>query len=87
MMLQPSLVLLDEPFNGINPALIEKLLEMIRIMNTRAGVTFVLVSHEMPHVSDLCHSVSVLAAGRTLITGKPDEVRADSRVIEAYLGH
>ena len=86
MMTEPALVLLDEPFNGINPALIEVLIGMIRRMNA-AGTTFLLISHEMPHVSDLCRTVTVLAATGNIARGTPDEVRANPAVIEAYLGH
>ena len=86
MMTNPGLVLLDEPFNGINPALIEVLIEMIRRMNAD-GTTFLLISHEMPHVSELCRTVTVLAASGNIARGTPDEVRANPAVIEAYLGH
>jgi branched-chain amino acid transport system ATP-binding protein len=86
MMTEPALVLLDEPFNGINPALIEVLIGMIRRMNA-AGTTFLLISHEMPHVSELCRTVTVLAASGNIARGTPEEVRANPAVIEAYLGH
>ncbi len=85
MMTNPALVLLDEPFNGINPALIEVLIAMIRRMNAE-GTTFLLISHEMPHVSELCRTVTVLAASGNIAHGTPDEVRANPAVIEAYLG-
>lgn len=86
MMTDPDLVLLDEPFNGINPALIEVLIGLIRQLNGR-GKTFLLISHEMPHVSELCDRVSVLAAGTNIAQGTPEEVRANPDVIAAYLGH
>lgn len=86
MMTDPDLILLDEPFNGINPALIEVLIGLVRQLNER-GKTFLLISHEMPHVSQLCDRVSVLAAGSNIARGTPEEVRANPDVIAAYLGH
>ena len=54
LMMEPDLVLLDEPFNGINPALIDQLVEIVLHLNRGKGKTFVLISHEMPHVATLC---------------------------------
>lgn len=85
MMTDPALILLDEPFNGINPALIEVLIGIVRKLNEQ-GKTFLLISHEMPHVSELCDTVAVLAAGGNVARGAPEEVRENPTVIEAYLG-
>jgi ABC-type branched-subunit amino acid transport system ATPase component/ABC-type branched-subunit amino acid transport system permease subunit len=85
LMLEPRLIMLDEPAGGINPVLIERMAEMIRELN-RHGTTFLIVEHNMPFVLDLCDPVHVLARGRQISTGTPDEIQADPAVIDAYLG-
>jgi branched-chain amino acid transport system permease protein len=84
-MLEPRLVLLDEPAGGINPTLIERIVELIRALNDQ-GVTFLLVEHNMPMVLELCDPVIVVAWGSRLAQGTPDEIRSDRRVLDAYLG-
>jgi branched-chain amino acid transport system ATP-binding protein len=87
LMARPALVLLDEPFSGISPALIERLIEMVGALNRERGTTFLLISHEIPEVAALCELVTVLAGGKVVARGTPAEVRRDEAVIEAYLGH
>jgi ABC-type branched-subunit amino acid transport system ATPase component len=85
LMLDPKLIMLDEPAGGINPTLIEHMADMIRELNSR-GTTFLIVEHNMPLVLGLCNPVFVLARGACICTGTPDEVQADPAVLDAYLG-
>ncbi len=85
LMLDPKLILLDEPAGGINPVLIERMAAMIRELNS-LGKTFLIVEHNMPFVLDLCPRVHVLSRGSTLASGTPQEIKANPAVIDAYLG-
>jgi ABC-type branched-subunit amino acid transport system ATPase component/ABC-type branched-subunit amino acid transport system permease subunit len=85
LMLDPKLVLLDEPAGGINPTAIERMGEMIRDLN-RQGTTFLIVEHNMPFVLGLCDPVLVLARGTCICEGPPEVVHRDPRVLDAYLG-
>jgi branched-chain amino acid transport system permease protein len=85
LMLDPKLILLDEPAGGINPVLIERMGEMIRELNSY-GKTFLIVEHNMPFVLGLCDPIHVLARGRTMASGTPEEIQRDPAVIDAYLG-
>ena len=85
LMADPELVMLDEPTAGVNPALTESLLEHIRNLNAE-GVTIVFVEHNMDVVMDISDWVVVMAQGRILTEGAPEEVVANEEVIDAYLG-
>jgi ABC-type branched-subunit amino acid transport system ATPase component/ABC-type branched-subunit amino acid transport system permease subunit len=85
LMLDPKLILLDEPAGGINPVLIERMSEMIRELNSY-GKTFLIVEHNMPFVLGLCDPVHVLGRGRTMASGSAAEIQKDPAVIDAYLG-
>lgn len=85
LMLEPRLVLLDEPAGGINPVLIERLAGLIQDLN-KQGITFLLVEHNMPFVLKLCDPVIVVARGSRLAEGHPDEIRRNPLVLDAYLG-
>ncbi|MPZ69694.1 MAG: ATP-binding cassette domain-containing protein [Actinobacteria bacterium] len=85
LMLEPRLVLLDEPAGGINPVLIERLAGLIQDLNQQ-GITFLLVEHNMPLVLKLCDPVIVVARGSRLAEGHPDEIRRNPLVLDAYLG-
>ena len=85
LMVDPSIILLDEPAAGVNPVLLETLVERIVALHRR-GVTFLLIEHNMDLVMQLCDPVVVMAQGRLVMEGSPQAVRADPRVIDAYLG-
>jgi|SRR5450432_199627 neutral amino acid transport system ATP-binding protein len=82
---EPRVVLLDEPAGGINPTLIGQMADRIRELN-RQGVTFLVVEHNMEFVMGICDSVAVMERGSVIAFGKPEEVRNDPRVLDAYLG-
>jgi neutral amino acid transport system ATP-binding protein len=81
----PEIVLLDEPAGGINPTLIALLADRIRELNAQ-GTTFLIVEHNMDFVMGLCDQVTVLDYGTAVVTGPPDVIRSDHRVLDAYLG-
>lgn len=85
LMLEPKLILLDEPAGGVNPRLIDQMVELIRECNRR-GITFLVVEHNMPMVLNLCDPVVVLARGAALAEGPPEVIRQDPAVLDAYLG-
>lgn len=83
----PRLVLLDEPAGGVNLTMLASLKERLHAINREQGATFVVIEHNMDFVMSLCDRVVVMAEGKVLATGTPDEIRANPAVIEAYLGH
>jgi branched-chain amino acid transport system ATP-binding protein len=85
MVARPRLVLLDEPGAGVNPALLDLIVERVAELN-RQGTTFLIIEHNMDLVASLCRPVMVMAQGRLLAQGEAAEVLADPRVVEAYLG-
>jgi branched-chain amino acid transport system ATP-binding protein len=85
LMSNPRLVMLDEPAGGVNPALMERMVDRIRQLNG-TGLTFFIVEHNMDLVMDLSDSVIVMAHGEVLLHGSPEEVQSDGRVLDAYLG-
>jgi branched-chain amino acid transport system ATP-binding protein len=85
LMPAPRLLLLDEPAAGVNPALLDEIAERILALH-RTGTTVLMVEHNLDLVMRLCRPVLVMAAGRLLLEGDPETVRADPRVQAAYLG-
>jgi neutral amino acid transport system ATP-binding protein len=81
----PTVILLDEPAGGVNPSLITLIADRIRELN-RAGKTFLVVEHNMELVMSLCDRVTVMHQGRSILSGPPEIVRSDNRVLDAYLG-
>ncbi|MFC6837880.1 ABC transporter ATP-binding protein [Halomarina ordinaria] len=85
LMLDPKCILLDEPTAGVNPALQKRILDRLLAMNDR-GTTFVIVEHDMDLIREFADTVSVFDQGRIIAEGTFDEVTAESRVRDAYLG-
>src|SRR5690606_119289 len=81
LMIEPKLILLDEPAGGINPTLVDRMAGLIRELNAQ-GKTFLIVEHNMPLVLGLCDPVLVLARGRCICTGTPQEIQKDPRVLD-----
>lgn len=81
----PAVMLLDEPAGGVNPTLINQIAARIRRLNAE-GKTFLIVEHNMDFVMNLCHRVTVLDYGNVIASGRPEIIRSDPRVLDAYLG-
>ncbi|WP_100381040.1 ABC transporter ATP-binding protein [Bradyrhizobium canariense] len=85
LLLNPKLILLDEPAAGVAPPLLKDIIRLIRELNGE-GISFGIVEHDMHLIGEVCHDVHVLAEGRTLVSGSFADVTSDERVIDAYLG-
>jgi branched-chain amino acid transport system ATP-binding protein len=86
LMSEPRMLLLDEPTAGINPTLINGLLERLRRVNREMGITLLVIEHNMRVIMGLAEYIYCLAHGELLAEGKPEAVQTDQRVIDAYLG-
>ncbi|TAU80959.1 ABC transporter ATP-binding protein [Rhizobium leguminosarum] len=86
LMPEPKLILLDEPMAGINPKIIERVVDTILYANKSLGVSFLVIEHNIDVVTSICQRVIVLDQGAKLVEGLPGDIIQDLRVREAYLG-
>lgn len=85
LMPDPDLILLDEPTAGVNPSMIDDIVDLVREVND-GGMTVLLIEHNMNVVMDVSDSLYVLNSGRVIAHGPPDEIQQNDQVLRAYLG-
>jgi branched-chain amino acid transport system ATP-binding protein len=86
MAAKPKLLMLDEPGAGLSPTNVDILLDTVKSLQKRFGLTVIIIEHILKLVMDTCERVSVLEHGEKIAEGIPDEIKNNHRVIEAYLG-
>jgi ABC-type branched-subunit amino acid transport system ATPase component len=86
LMAQPTMLLLDEPFAGVNPTLVEKLLEVLNSLRQAHQLSFLLVEHDLETVMNISDRVVVMAEGKVIADGLPNSIYDNELVIDAYLG-
>ena len=86
LMNDPEVLLLDEPTAGINPTLINGLIDRLKRANEDFGITLFVIEHNMRVIMNMAEKIYCLAHGKLLAEGSPDEIQNDQRVIDAYLG-
>ena len=86
LMNEPRVLLLDEPTAGINPTLINDLIDRLKRAREEMGITLFVIEHNMPVIMNLAENIYCLANGQVLAEGPPEAIQNDQRVIDAYLG-
>ena len=86
LMNEPKMLLLDEPTAGINPTLINGIIDRLIKVNKDFGITLLVIEHNMRVIMQLAQQIFCLAHGQLIANGTPDEIKKDQRVIDAYLG-
>ena len=86
LMNDPTVLMLDEPTAGINPTLINGLIDRLKRANEELGITLFVIEHNMRVIMNLADHIYCLAHGQMLADGSPEEIQNDSRVLDAYLG-
>ena len=86
LMNRPRMLMLDEPTAGINPTLINGLIDRLKRANSEFGITLFVIEHNMRVIMNLAEHIYCLAHGQLLAEGPPEAIQSDQRVIDAYLG-
>lgn len=86
LMNKPKMILLDEPTAGINPTLINGIIERLKVINKEHNITLLVIEHNMRVVMNLAETILCLSHGKLLASGSADEIRNSPAVIDAYLG-
>ena len=86
LMNEPEMLLLDEPTAGINPTLINGIIDRLIKVNQDFGITLLVIEHNMRVIMNLAQKIFCLAHGELLAEGLPEQIKNDQRVVDAYLG-